>query len=66
MRIGGPFHELSRLQELATPEQPIARLRLADLIVEPLDSEEAIRRFVDALEAELRKLLSEGARILIE
>lgn len=56
----------SRLQELATPEQPIARLRLAELIVEPLDSEEAIRRFVDALEAELRKLLSEGARILIE
>jgi hypothetical protein len=56
----------SRLQELATPEQPIARLRVAELIREPLDTEEAIRRFVDALEAQLRKLLAEGARILIE
>ena len=55
-----------RLQELATPEQPIARLRLAELLREPLDSEEAIGRFIVALDAELRKLLSEGARILIE
>jgi hypothetical protein len=56
----------SRLQELATPELPIVRLRVAALIREPLDTEEAIGRFVDALEAELRKLLAEGARIVIE
>lgn len=57
---------VSRLQELATPDQPVVHLRLGDLITEPLDSEEAIRRFVESLEAQLRKLVSEGARIVID
>ena len=57
---------VSRLQELATPDQPVAHLRLADLITEPLDSEGAVRRFVESLEAQLRKLVSEGARIVID
>jgi hypothetical protein len=57
---------MARLQELATPDQPIAHLKLADLLAEPLDSEDSIRRFVESLEAQLRKLLSEGVRIVIE
>jgi hypothetical protein len=57
---------LGRLQELANPQQPIARLRISDLVQEPLDSEDAVRRFVEVFQAQLLKLLSEGARIVIE
>ena len=57
---------MSRLQELANPEQPVGRLHLTELLQEPLDSDEAIRRFIEALDAQLRKLLAEGARIVID
>ena len=57
---------LARVQEVVRPTEQVARVRLADLVQEPLDSEAAVRNFVQALEDHLLKLLAEGRRIVIE
>ncbi len=57
---------VSRIQEICRPAERIQRLRLADLVQEPLESEEAISRFVETLRSELSKLLAEGVRIAID
>ena len=57
---------LARIQEIARPQERVERVRLADLIQEPLDDEAAVDRFVETLKAHLLKLLAEGSRIIIE
>jgi hypothetical protein len=55
-----------RMQELTRPKERVERVRLSDLLQEPLDDEAAVERFVEALKAQLLKLLAEGNRIVIE
>lgn len=57
---------LARVQEIARPQERVERVRLAELIQEPLDDEAAVDRFVETLKAHLLKLLAEGSRIIIE
>jgi hypothetical protein len=55
-----------RMQELTRPKERVERVRLSDLLEEPLDDEAAIDRFIEGLKALLLKLLAEGNRIVIE
>ena len=55
-----------RIEYAIEPKQKIERVRLRDLAVEPLDTEEAIDRLLEALRAQLTKLVAEGVRIVIE
>jgi hypothetical protein len=57
---------LARVQEVVRPAEQIERVRLADLVQEPLDSDAAVKNFVQTLENYLLKLLAEGRRIVIE
>lgn len=57
---------LAVMQDLLRPVERVERVRLADFAVEPLDTEEAVRHFLAAVEAHLMKLSSEGVRIVIE
>lgn len=55
-----------RMQELTRPKERLERVRPSELLQEPLDDEAAVERFVEALKAQLLKLLAEGNRIVIE
>jgi hypothetical protein len=57
---------LMRLQELTRPEERVERIRLAELLQEPLDSQEAVDRFVEALRAQILKFIAEGSRVTVE
>ena len=57
---------LEKIQALIHPGERVERVRLADFVVEPLDTTEAVKRFVEAVEAHLMKLHAEGVRIVIE
>jgi hypothetical protein len=57
---------LMRLQELTRPEERVERIRLAEVLQEPLDTQEAVDRFVEALRAQILKFIAEGSRVIIE
>lgn len=57
---------IQRLQKLATPEQRIERVRVAEFFTAPLDTPEAVDAAIEALRAELHKLIAEGARVVLE
>jgi hypothetical protein len=57
---------IARIQELTAPEQPIARIRIAEFFSAPLDTPEAVDAAVEALRAELHKLVAEGALVVLE
>jgi hypothetical protein len=55
-----------RIEQAVQPKQRIERVRLRDLAVEPIESEEAIDRLLETLRAQLTKLVAEGVRIIVE
>ncbi len=66
---------IRRLQELATPEQKVVTVRVADILgsvlrdVDPKDlekTEKAVDEALNALKEHLLKLLAEGSRIVLE
>lgn len=57
---------IQRLQELATPEQRIERIRIAEFFTTPLDTPEAVDAAIEALRAELHKRIAEGAVVVLE
>jgi hypothetical protein len=57
---------IARIQELTAPEQPIARIRIAEFFSAPLDTPEAVDAAVEALRAEHHKLVAEGALVVLE
>jgi hypothetical protein len=57
---------LMRLQELTRPEERVERIRLAELLQEPLDTHESVDRFVEALKAQILKFIAEGSRVVVE
>jgi hypothetical protein len=57
---------LSRLQELAAPEQKVERVRLADYFAGSLASDAAVDEALERLRADLYKFVAAGARIVLE
>lgn len=58
---------IARIQELTAPEAPpVTRVRIAELVTGPLESEEAVNTAMELLREHLYKLVAAGARIVLE
>lgn len=57
---------IERIQQLATPQMKVARVRVADFITAELDSEDAIQQAIERLRQRLLELWKEGVRIVLE
>jgi hypothetical protein len=57
---------LRRLQEMATPEQRIVRVRVTEVLGTILKDANDVNEAVERLKQYLLKLLAEGSRIVLE
>lgn len=57
---------ITRVYEIATPDKPVRRVRLADVFKEPIETEEAVERAVDSLRDHLLKLIAQDVKIILE
>ncbi|MBK9750791.1 MAG: BREX system P-loop protein BrxC [Chloroflexi bacterium] len=57
---------ITRVYEIATPDKPVRRVRLADVFSEPIETEEAVERAVESLRDHLLKLIAQDVKIILE
>src|SRR5207247_6997033 len=59
-------HAIRELQELATPEKKIVRVRLASVLGSVVETPEDVEQAVERLKEHLLKLLAEDTRLVLE
>lgn len=57
---------ITRVHEIATPDKPVRRVRLADVFSEPIETEDAVERAVESLRDHLLKLIAQDVKIILE
>lgn len=59
-------HAIRALQELATPEKKIVRVRLVSVLGSVVETPEDVEQAVERLKEHLLKLLAEDTRLVLE